>query len=809
MTRSAAPQRPPAARRTDPAARSRVRAWDTLRRESVFTAFNLNIIGLSAIQLLLRDWWGAFMTILMLGVSTGIRVTQELLAARRIHTYLADAEPRYTVQRDGQSMAVARDEVVRGDVLIVGPGDHLLADGMWLGPRPVTVDESPVTGAAPMRQVAPGERLLGGSYCVAGRGAYLAEAVGDDRQLARQHAVLPRRRPVATPLERVVARTLQVLLAIVAVYAAVLLADWARLDMGATGDLLVDAAPVIFSIAPTGLYLMIIVTYITGTADLANRGALVRNARSVESLAETSVVCFTDLGILAGTSLELTPVPPPAHLAPLPESTVRQMLGDAARSLSAGGHRLERVASAFEGERRGLRVEEPHLTSLGWSAVVFDDPDLAGIYVLGERDVLSPHLVNPLPATFEADADTIVLAYRPDEVALRDSAGRPLLPSGLIAVATVHQARRLRPEAMQVVRGLIAAGIRIKAFSPGSPTETLEMLHSAGLSDDDVAFVVSRGAVSRATLEARPREEWAGLALDNALFGGLSPEQVGEVVHLLRASGETVAVIGDGVRDLPALKAASLPIAQPSSTQAALDVSSIVLLSSAPDALLQVLARGQSIIRSLVDVLRLNLTMVTASAFLIVAVRYLSQGFPYVSSHGSVINIATVTIPSLALSLVPPPHSRQVSSASYSRMLARFVLPAGLLLGLTALAVYVIVLDGAGRSSAQQAVAYTLVYAGLLVGVLTRRTRTQAGVAVAIAAAVTLLPLLPWTSGRFRITWLPEWWHYPLVVGAVVVWLIVLQGVWWLLRRLARRPAASVPSGRATSSPRHEVESDV
>ena len=114
-----------------------------------------------------------------------------------------------------------------------------------------------------------------------------------------------------------------------------------------------------------------------------------------------------------------------------------------------------------------------------------------------------------------------------------------------------------------------------------------------------------------------------------------------------------------------------------------------------------------------------------------------------------------------------------------------------------------------GGASAQQAVAYTLVYAGLLVGVLTRRTRTQAGVAVAIAAAVTLLPLLPWTSGRFRITWLPEWWHYPLVVGAVVVWLIVLQGVWWLLRRLARRPAASVPSGRATSSPRHEVESDV
>ena len=765
-----------------------IRTWEYVRRESVFTVFNLNLIGLSVVQAMLSEWVGAAITMGMLALTTGIRVVQQRLAAQRMADFKDATSTRYSVIRDGKVRSIDPDRVVPGDVLLAGPGDQILVDGELLGPGSLTVDTSALTGQRGWERVDPGGTVSGGTFCVTGRAAYRADRVGNDRIVSARVAQRPSLAATPTPLELLVARILRILLVVVIAYVALLLAAYFRLEIGAPGEGFIDAAPVIFSLAPTGLYLMIIVSYATGTAELAARGALVHSARSVESLAEATTLCFTELGILAGTSMELVTFTDDEG-AKVPESRMRQVLGDFARTTATPTAVSRLLADTYDGERRAVIEQANHLRRLGWSGITFGEPDATGTYVLAGPTLLEGLLTVPLPALPAVDdqaaQETLILAHAPDRVPLTDPAGRPRLPDGLVALGAVRFRTRLRGEAMEVVRGFRAAGVRVKAFSSGSPDDALAVLKAAGLTSTDEVDVLSIGRLSRPELERIPADEWGAAAQANGLFGGLTPFQVGELVRAMRRDGQVVTVVGDGVADLPALAEANLAVAQPASTQAALGLADIVLLDNSPGALLRVLERGQSIVRGLVDVIKLNLTMVLCSALLIVDVRLLSFGFPYTSGHGSIISIVAVTIPSLALTLWS--HAGAVSRVHYARALPRFVVPAGVLMSLAGLWVYLhFVEEEAGFAYAQLAVAYTLLYAGLLVSVLIRRTWRVAGLAVGLAAAVTALPLIPAARRQFRLDWLQPG-DYAVVAAAVALWLVALLATWWVMRWAARR----------------------
>lgn len=784
--------------------RGLVRTWRNIRRESVFSVFHVNLIGLSLVQMLLREWLSAVITLVMLGVSIGIRLLQERLAVRRMVSFLGAASIRYTVVREGRACSVPPERVVPGDLLLVGPGDQFLADGTLQGRAGVMVDTYHANGVRGTRRVRPGGKVYGGSFCVSGRGSYTAERLGPDTYMSRRHAGETVSVARMTPLERVVSRILRVLLIVVVVYAVLYLLALNRLDIGAPAELFVDAAPVIFNLAPSGLYLMIIISYISGAADLVKRGGLVTRARSVESLAETTVVCFTEVGILAGTSMEMSIIrhPGEAHLS---EPRIRQLLGDAARSTTSTTALMRALSDSFEGERRPVRAEAPFLATLGWTAIIFADPDIEGVYVLGDRDAVEEHLTIPLSPEEETGSQVMVVAYRPDPVSLVDARGRPRLPDDLVPLATLRLRHQLGGEAMAVLQGLLEAGVSVKAFAASSATESLDRLRDLGLAAADVEFVRSRGLISRAELEQQPRTEWGRIARENALFGGLTPTQVGDLVRAMREEGEFVTVVGDGVTDLPALSEANLAVAQPGSTQAALVLADIYLLDNSPRALLGMLNRGQTIVQGLLNVIKLDLAMVVATAMLIVAVRLFSVGFPYGSSHESALGIIAVTIPSLALSLWS--QAGPVASRGYGWTIARFILPVGLALSIAAFAVYWHFFESTGRVAyAQQAVAYLLIYSGLIVGLMTLRTRRMAILVVVLAAVTTLLPLVPLARWQFRLDWLAQPWDYVILVLAVAGWLVLVTLLW---RLLPTTGTGWHGLGNAMISPRTESGGDV
>jgi magnesium-transporting ATPase (P-type) len=880
--------------------RTRQQIW----RENIYTIFNLSLVGLALTQALLGQWLNALLSLGTIALNVGLNVGQEMLAMRRLAEFQQSARPKATVVREAKTRSIDPNRIVCGDVLIVGPGDQFLVDGQAVGDGQMVVDTSVVTGKRGWQTVRAGDPVYAGSFCLSGRGAYVAEKMGAERLIVSRLAGLPALAEELTPLERLVDRILRGLLVLVAIFAALLLLAFFRHDLDIPVALFNDAASVIFNIAPASLYLMIVVTYTAGTADLARLGALVHRARSVESLAQATVICFAEAGILTGTSMEMAPVQQPQDLEPLPESRLRQILGDYARSTSAQNRVTRVLVNTFEGSRRVVREQAPFLAAHGWSAMTFDEGDLQGVYVLGEPSVLAGHLVaavdepeavaegrsptatvrrlvSPLgrffkrddqnqssseaqespadaleetpagqppaagdpqaegepeaaaaeegqgpeddqghepffrrwakrvgsrlrrsarepeqPETPEAEAGqeaVLLFAYYPQAVPLHDAGGNVQLPEGLIPLCELRYAQRLRPEAVEIVRAFSRTGVAIKVFASGEPGQMVTLFQQAGLQSEEQEQVA--GTISGDDLEQLPKAEWVRAAADNAIFGYVTPVQAGGLVRALRAGGESVAVVGDSVTDLPALQQATLAISRQTSTQAALGVADIVMMGSSPRTLLKVLHRGQGIVHGLLDVLKLNLTRVFSLALLIAAIQLLSAGFPYASAQGTAIAVITVALPSVGLSFWAA--AGVGSSTNFGRVLARFVAPAAVSMSLTALLVYLYFLDQTGLLAyAQLAVTYTLIYSGLLLAVFVKppwhfrerdgvrkREWRMAGLALFLGITAFFLPWIPAAQKYLKLDWLQQPADYGVVGLAVLGWTLVLSIVWWLIPR--------------------------
>ena len=844
-------------------------------RGNTLTIFNLSMVGLAVVQVLLGKPFDALLTtgVMLLGI--GLNAGQQLWARSRLQKLEPATRPQANVVREGRVRSIDPGDVVRDDVVVVGPGDQILADGRVLGESQIVVDESMLTGDPQQHTREAGGPVYAGSFCIAGHGAYEAQKVGDERLIVALTGEFQAVEEGLTPLEQTIDRLLRFLLVVVAVLSLLLLADYFDLLLPQIHmDAFASAASVIFGIAPSSLFLMILVNYAMGTADLARVGALVHRSRSVESLAQATVVCFAQAGIVTGMDLEMEP----AETSQLSRSRIRQILGDYARSTSVRNPALQAIAAAFPGNERRVSEEAPFLSLYGWSAVAFDDEDLRGVYVLGDPDLLGRHLVSGepqpedageerpasvawrerieglwrtvrpsaetaavdssaqqhekdqaspaaapqeataagnliqrlsrqvdqvlgreegAPESSEQDLQPIeeavyVVAYCPEPVPLHTDDGMPTLPEGLLPLCRLRYTEQVRPEAIETVRGFSQSGVEMKVFTQDEPERTLAVLRQAGLGRDDGTPL---RAVSGPELATLNRERFERAAVENTIFGTMSPRLEGQVVDALRAQGEAVAVVGDRVNDIQAMQQADLSITRQSSSPAALSVADIILLEDSSQALLRVLDKGQRIANGLLDILKLYLNQIGYLTLLILVIWGAGFGFPYQSKQNSLITAVSVILPSLALSLWAP--AGVVPRTHLGRLLAQFVLPSAVTMGAAAVVVYIIFLEISGEVAyAQLTVTYTLVISGLVLVVLLRppvRGLTLVGMGdersgdwrptvmvMVLLILVFVVASIPLADNLFGLKPLQQPTDYLVVGLAVLAWASTAVFLWWV-----------------------------
>ncbi|MFL5332431.1 MAG: HAD-IC family P-type ATPase, partial [Geminicoccaceae bacterium] len=586
--------------------------------------------------------------------------------------------PRATVLRDGELQVVDPREVVLGDVLFAAPGDQIVVDGGVLAEGRLDVDESLLTGESDRVPKREGDPVYSGSFVVSGTAYYEAQKVGKD-SLANQLTVSARAfRRTYTPLQREVNLVIRVIL-LLAVYIEILLVASSLVQNTALVES-VQMSVVIAGLVPNGLFLAIAVAYAMGAVRIIGHGALVQQSNAIESLSHVDVLCLDKTGTLTANRLALYALEPCSGEA----ADLQQLIGDFAASTSARNRTAEALAAACPGEPRRLREEVPFSSERRWSAVAFDDPLRRGVYVLGAPETLGPHLcegadLGPQAEAWTAEGLRVVLyCTAPPEARLYDADDEPCLPPSLTPLGVVAFHDELRPEARETLAGFAESGISLKIISGDNPQTVAALARQAGL--EPTARLIAGPA-----LAALDEAGFAQAAEDVSIFGRITPQQKEALVRALRRRGYHVAMTGDGVNDVLALKQSSLGIAMLSGSQATRAVADIVLLNDSFAVLPHAFREGQRIRNGMQNILKLFLTRVLCVTLLILSIGVIG-GFPFAPKQASLLALFTVGIPTLALAAWarPGPSSRR----GLVRSLLHFVLPAALTLSLVGLAVY-------------------------------------------------------------------------------------------------------------------------
>ena len=654
--------------------------WDIVR-SNLFNWFNsiLFIIGIALLALgRVND---AVVSAGIGLVNAVISTAQEVRAKRHLDRVALIASPRVTVVREGQEKVIAPAELVRGDVIKVSAGDQIVVDGV-LRSGALDLDESLLTGESDLTHKAAGDELFSGSFCVTGAGYFEAQKLGADSFANRLTATARRFQVTQTPLQREIDFVVRVVMLVVVIMSIIILLS--SLLEGLPTVRLVQIAAVLSGQVPYGLFLMTVVAYALGASAIAKQGALVQQINAVESLGTVDVFCMDKTGTLTANQLVLDAVYP-LHDAPL--EALRAQLGDFVRSSSARNKTGEAIVAGVSGEARPTVAEVPFASVRKWSALAFDQSARRGVYVLGAPELLEPYLppatVTPeSPLSRQAGAwskqglRVLLFAYSPEVTSLHGEQGQPHLPP-LTPLLLASFRDELRPEAKETLAAFRELGLELKVISGDDPQTVAALAKQVGF-PDNVKLV------SGPELATLSPSDFAQAAGDATIFGRITPEQKTQLVEALLDQGKRVAMVGDGVNDVLALKKASLGIAMQSGSSAAQNVADMILLDDSFAALRPAFYEGRRIIGGLSNALYLFLTRVATTALIIIAVTMVGLDFPFDPAQVALTTF-TVAVPAFFLTLWARP---QRLGANLLANLMRFVFPAAIVAMLIAVGIY-------------------------------------------------------------------------------------------------------------------------
>ena len=649
-------------------------------RANVLTVFNVILAAFGAITLAFGDWRDA----LFLGVivaNTTIGVAQEVRAKRALDRLALLVAPRAMVVRDGRAREVAVGEVVPGDLVRVGAGDQVVADGRVLEAHDLRLDESMLTGESDSVPRVLGESIHAGVFAVEGAGSYLVSAVGAQSFAARIVGEARSFRHPRSPLERAVNRLLYALVGLVVVLGAVLGYSLYHRHVGTREAVATSVAGVV-SLIPEGLMVLVSLTYAVAAARMACRGVLAQQLNAIESLASVQVICVDKTGTLTDAALRVTElVPAPAsdeagmannearmtsHEAGMAadEARMAEILGRLAASACTPNATLLAIAEAFQGEPEQPLGEVAFSSRRRWSAVQLRE----ATYILGAPERFALGTLASRARDLEL-AGRRVLALAVTQTPLpADPGDEPPADSQLLGLVVI--AERLRPNVSRTIAFLQEQGVEVKVLSGDSPQTVAAIARDVGI---PVRTLSEGSAIPEDPAELR------AFALDASVVGRISPEGKRAIVGALHDAGRYVAMLGDGVNDVPALKAARLAIAQGSGAQMARSVADLVLISGDFDAIPALMGEGRQALRNLSRVAKLYVTKSAFAAFLILTIGTSSEAYPLLPRHLSLAATLTIGIPTFFLALAPSSGSWQPER--FVRGVARFAVPAGVIVG--------------------------------------------------------------------------------------------------------------------------------
>jgi cation-transporting ATPase E len=655
------------------------RTYLEIARENLFTVFNISLFSLGIALIIMGQASDTLVTVSVVLVNVVVSVIQEVRAKRMLDRIALLTRPRATVWRDGHPHEVALEAVVQGDVVHARPGDQYIADGPILAGQG-DVDESLLTGEADAVTKHVGDWVSAGTFCVSGMVYYRAERVGAASTATTLAQDARRFRTELTPLQREINQVIQIVF-LVGVFFEVLIVGNALLHHLSPVET-VQRSVVVLTIIPIGLFLAITVAYALGAMRIVGHGALIQQSNAIESLSHVDLLCLDKTGTITANTLRF------ADLVSLTgaDAESRRWLGDFAANVGTPNPTIAALATAFSGMPRRVTAETPFTSGRKWSALAWAEAGRPHLFVLGAPEMLAASLSDAEQQRVVAHMAPlvqrglrVVLFARAEEPTAEIADEAPRLPPSLVPVCLVALADTLRPEAKRTLANFAAVGIQVKIISGDHPETVAAVARQAGIKEARL--------VSGVDLAQMDDAHFAQVAETATIFGRISQPQKARLVQALRSQGHYVAMIGDGVNDVMALKQAQVGIALQSGSQATRSVADMVLLQDTFAPLPVAFQEGQRIRNGLHHIVLLFLARVLFVAVMILSVVAITDSFALTPKQNSLLAFIAGGVPALALAVWARPRPRDHQRLWKS--ILQFSLPAGLVMSGLGLALFI------------------------------------------------------------------------------------------------------------------------
>lgn len=753
-------------------------------RANVFTRINAILGVLFLIVLITGSLINGLFGLLIVANSV-IGMVQEIRAKRTLDKLAIVGQAKPLVRRQSGTRTVSPEEVVLDDVIELGPGDQIVVDGQVVEEQNLEVDESLLTGEADLIAKDVGDAVLSGSFVVAGSGAYRATKVGADAYAAKLAAEASKFTLVKSELRNGINRILQFITyllvpaGLLTIYTQMFTtnAGWRESVLATVGALV--------PMVPEGLVLMTSIAFAVGVIRLGRRQCLVQELPAIEGLARVDVVCADKTGTLTESGMRVSDV--------LLLDSTDDRVANAVTALAAMGAAdprpnasMQAIADAYHPAPDWVATATaPFKSATKWSGVSYGEH---GNWVIGAPDVL-------LDAASAAAGEAERIGAQGLRVLLLAASDVPVnapdAPGHVTPIALVVLEQKVRSDARATLEYFAAQGVSVKVISGDNAVSVGAVAGQLGLHGE--------------TMDARqlPDEpsELADTLDTYTTFGRVRPDQKRAIVHALQSHGHTVAMTGDGVNDVLALKDADIGVAMGAGSPASRAVAQIVLLDNTFATLPYVVGEGRRVIGNIERVANLFLTKTVYSvllAFLVGLECLLAKPFgadpllyPFQPIHVTIAAWFTIGIPSFILSLAP---NNERAYSGFVRRVVTSALPSGLVVGTATFISYLAAYHGRHATAVEQdqastAALITLLMTALWVLAVVARPYQWWRLALVIASALAYVVIfsVPWAQHKFLLD-PSNLGATSFAIGVGAAGAATIEAIWWIRARILGVP---------------------
>ncbi|MGW4304872.1 HAD-IC family P-type ATPase [Streptomyces californicus] len=760
-------------------------------RANVFTRFNLIIGVLWVIMLFVAPIQDSLFGFVIVA-NTGIGIIQEWRAKKTLDSLAVIGEAKPTVRRDGTASEISTSEIVLGDLVELGPGDKVVVDGTVAEADSLEIDESLLTGEADPVIKRAGDQVMSGSFVVAGGGAFTATKVGREAYAAQLAEEASRFTLVHSELRSGISTILKYVTWMMVPTAIGLIISQLVVKDNNFKESVARTVGGIVPMIPEGLVLLTSVAFAIGVVRLGRKQCLVQELPAIEGLARVDVVCLDKTGTLTEGGMDVSEVRP---LNGSDEAYVQRVLRAFGSSDPRPNASLQAIIDAYpadggDGDTAGAGRADggdagswtvtdamPFSSARKYSGAAFTEADgTASAWLLGAPDVLLSEgdpALKQIERLNEQGLRVLLLARVPGGALDAPGAAAEAVPTALVVLE-----QRLRPDAGDTLAYFADQNVATKVISGDNAVSVGAVAGKLGL------------AGAENTLDARrlpsDPDEMATAMERNAVFGRVTPQQKRDMVAALQSRGHTVAMTGDGVNDVLALKDADIGVSMGSGSEATRAVAQIVLLNNSFATLPSVVAEGRRVIGNITRVATLFLTKTVYSVLLAILVVCTQVEYPFLPRHLTLLSTLTIGVPAFFLALAP---NKERAQPNFVRRVMRYAIPSGAIAAASTFVTYLLArhhYSGAGALEAETSAAtLTLFLVSMYVLAIIARPYTWWRVALVAAMGLGFLIVLvvPWLQDFFALK----------LVGTVMPWAavgiaaaaaVLLEFVWrWVGRR--------------------------